>query len=172
MSRNKHTLVLDQSNRPVEAVKWEKAFTDLYLGKVDIVREYDEQIRSVLLQFPKPAVVRKTEQHQDWKRIVRLSRYSIFRRDGFKCAYCHVQFSLFKLTIDHVIPRARGGKATWENMVACCVSCNKRKGAHTPEEVGMRLRKIPIKPGWLPPTSFALGNNHIPEEWLEFLKAA
>lgn len=84
------------------------------------------------------------------KREVRLSRKNIFERDGHRCQYCGERFSKPDLTIDHVMPRSRGGRDTWENLVLACVKCNLRKSNRTPAEAGMSMLKLPAKPKWLP----------------------
>jgi len=84
---------------------------------------------------------------------VRLSRREVFLRDGFACQYCgeHTQ----KLTLDHIVPRHRGGSHSWENLVAACGTCNHRKGGRLPEEAGMRLRKTPDEPACDPYTMYS-----------------
>ncbi len=83
------------------------------------------------------------------------SRRNIYRRDGFKCQYCGAKPGTEELTLDHVLPRSRGGKTTWENCVLACTVCNVRKGNRIPEEAGMGLRFVPQKPSWSPWYSFA-----------------
>ena len=84
------------------------------------------------------------------RREVRLSRRNIFERDDHRCQYCGTRHSKQDLTIDHVLPRSRGGYDTWENLVLACVQCNMKKGNRTPEEARMRLMRKPVKPHWLP----------------------
>jgi len=84
------------------------------------------------------------------RREVRLSRRNIFERDGHRCQYCGRRFPKQDLTIDHVLPRSRGGKDTWDNLVLACMKCNLKKGSRLPEEAQMRLLKKPAMPRWLP----------------------
>jgi 5-methylcytosine-specific restriction endonuclease McrA len=102
---------------------------------------------------------------------VRFSRRSIFERDKSTCQYCGKKLAKSELTIDHVLPRSRGGRDAWENLVLACVHCNVRKGDHTPNEARMPLIKRPIKPAWLP----ALGTR-LPagreSSWQRFLDTA
>ena len=81
---------------------------------------------------------------------IRLSRRNLFERDQHTCQYCGRRLPKSELTIDHVLPRSRGGKDTWENLVLACSACNTRKSNRTPKEAHMRLRKLPTKPKWLP----------------------
>lgn len=84
------------------------------------------------------------------KREVRLSRRNIFERDEHRCQYCGERFAKHDLTIDHVLPRSRGGRDTWENLTLACVKCNIRKGNRTPDEAHMKLLRKPAVPRWLP----------------------
>ncbi|MBM2816208.1 MAG: endonuclease [Ignavibacteria bacterium] len=117
----------------------------LYLTKAEMVARKDGLvIRSVSTSFPLPSVIRlSTFIRMPFKRV-ELSRKNIIRRDNYRCAYCGEKSQ--ELTIDHVIPRSRGGADTWENLVAACIHCNNKKGSRTPEEASMKLRTNPIKP--------------------------
>jgi len=84
------------------------------------------------------------------RREVRFSRRNIFERDRNTCQYCGRRFTKSELTIDHVVPRSRGGRDTWENVVLACMKCNVRKGNRTPREAGLRLIRTPRKPAWIP----------------------
>ena len=81
---------------------------------------------------------------------VAFSRRNIFKRDRFTCQFCGRQPGSEELTIDHVVPRSRGGTSTWENCVLACVPCNARKANRTPEQAGMKLRRAPVRPAWKP----------------------
>ena len=89
-------------------------------------------------------------------------------RDNYICQYCNKKNS--QLTIDHVIPRDRGGKTSWENIVTSCLYCNTRKGNRFPHEAGLRLKNKPVRPKWRPFISFFLGSEYN-ESWRHFLKA-
>ena len=80
------------------------------------------------------------------RQAVKFNRRNIFARDRNRCQYCGKRFPTSELSLDHVVPRSRGGEATWENIVCCCVKCNVRKGGRTPEEAGMKLITEPVKP--------------------------
>ena len=80
------------------------------------------------------------------KTKVRFSRHNIYMRDGNTCQYCGLELPRTELNLDHVVPRAQGGRTTWENVVCCCVDCNLSKGARTPEQAGLKLLKAPGAP--------------------------
>lgn len=101
------------------------------------------------------------------KREVKFSRKNIFERDNYTCQYCGRRLPTKELTIDHVLPRSRGGKSVWKNVVLACYSCNRRKDNKTPEEARMKLLKTPERPHWTQVKTFARGE--IPKSWEDFL---
>ena len=102
------------------------------------------------------------------KTKVRFSRHNIYMRDGNTCQYCGEELPRTDLNLDHVVPRAQGGRTTWENVVCCCVDCNLSKGARTPEQAGLKLLKAPVRPRWTP-TFRTNGGRVRYREWLPFL---
>lgn len=108
----------------------------------------DGMIRSQHLAIVPPEVVVLTAYEGRGERSVVFSRKNIFKRDRYTCQYCGDQPGPEELTIDHVMPRSRGGTSTWENCLLACVACNKRKADKTPAEAGMPMRKVPKKPSW------------------------
>lgn len=107
-----------------------------------------EVIRSQRLSLVPPEVIVLTSYAGIGQRSVVFSRKNLFKRDKYTCQYCGKQPGPEELTIDHVMPKSRGGGSTWENCVLACIECNKRKANRTPEEAGMKLRKTPKKPSW------------------------
>lgn len=105
------------------------------------------------------------------KREVRLSRRNIFERDDHRCQYCGNRLPKSDLTIDHVTPRSRGGRDTWENLVLACVKCNIRKGSRTPEEAHMHLLKKPAVPRWLPRFGYPVPKDEL-MSWQRFVDLA
>jgi 5-methylcytosine-specific restriction endonuclease McrA len=101
-------------------------------------------------------------------REVRFSRRNIFERDKNTCQYCRKKLAKSELTIDHVIPRSRGGRDTWENLVLACMRCNVRKGDRSPEEAGMPLIRKPKKPAWLPTLGVKLPSDKL-SSWQRFV---
>ncbi|KAH6770019.1 HNH endonuclease [Perilla frutescens var. hirtella] len=171
-------LVLDISYRPVNVVCWKRAICLEFMDKADVLEYYDQTINSPSGSFYIPAVLRVPHLLQVVKRRKvksNLSRKNIFHRDNYTCQYCS---STENLTIDHVFPIARGGKWTWENLVAACSRCNSRKGQKTLEEANMKLLKVPKAPKDYDILAIPLTNHAIrmlkvrkglPEEWKEYL---
>lgn len=162
-------LVLDQGYQPHRIVSWQRAVTMLFQGKVEIVEEYDEDIKGVTITIKMPAVVRLLRKIRG-KRSIKFSRINVAMRDDFSCQYCRRKLPLRKLTYDHVVPRSRGGKTRWQNIVMACYPCNEKKAARTPREAGMKLRKAPVKPTWLPVVGFRIERAmSIPDQWANWL---
>jgi 5-methylcytosine-specific restriction endonuclease McrA len=105
------------------------------VGNALEVIEYsrDRMIKCVTRELPMPAVVRVLRRFRRDRQAIRFSRVNIYTRDGFACQYCGERMDTEDLTFDHVVPRAAGGRTTWENIVACCVPCNHAKANRTPE---------------------------------------
>ena len=163
------TLLLSQSYEPIRVISWKRAFTMLTLGKVEVIEEYDHDIRSCYLVFKMPAVVRLVSAFRRHRRPVKFSRVNLYARDRYRCQYCGSKESLGDLTFDHVVPRSRGGKTTWTNVVAACVACNHRKGNRTPAEAGMRLRRKPERPEWVPAVTLQISLRSVPDAWRDYL---
>jgi 5-methylcytosine-specific restriction endonuclease McrA len=167
------TLVLNLGYEPVARVPWQRAITLIFLGKVEVVEEYlDRHVRSVSFVFKMPSVVRLLRLLRGARKVIKFSRENVFARDGGKCQYCDTRVARSEATYDHVVPRAHGGVTTWTNIVIACVSCNQRKGGRTPEQAGMKLRSIPVKPKRLPETfrfTLTLGKG-MPESWRTWLR--
>jgi 5-methylcytosine-specific restriction endonuclease McrA len=107
-------------------------------------------IRTVRFHLRVPEVLALTRHDRARHQTVTFSRRNLFKRDHSTCQYCGCQPGTEELTIDHVIPRAQGGQTTWENCVLACVACNARKANRTPEQAGMKLRRLPLRPSWKP----------------------
>lgn len=129
------------------------------------------RIRSSRLSLVPPEVILLTVYSGEGEKSVSFSRRNIYKRDRYSCMYCGVQpRDHAELSIDHVMPKSRGGKSTWENCVLACMECNKYKADRTPAEAKMKLRKQPVKPSWKTLT-------HVPskvrrESWQHFLSRA
>lgn len=163
------TLLLSAGYEPITVVSWQRAITLLTLGKVEVLVEYDRNVRSPTLVIKMPAVVRLLRVFRRHRQPVKFSRVNIYARDGYRCQYCGVKLPIADLTFDHVVPRARGGRTTWENIVTACVPCNARKSDRTPEQAGMRLRKKPVRPSWVPAMTLRLSTRSIPDAWQDYL---
>jgi 5-methylcytosine-specific restriction endonuclease McrA len=140
-------LVLNQDYSPLSICSVQRAFLLVYLQKADLVSESDVfHLHSINKIYPLPSVIKLKEYIQIPFRGVILSRQNIFKRDKFQCQYCG---NSRDLTVDHVIPKARGGKSTWSNLVTACKPCNTRKGDYTPEEIGLKIKRPPYKPSYV-----------------------
>jgi len=169
MEPTHRTLVLSQGFEPVRIVPWQRAITLLFLGKVELVEEYDRDIKATSIVIKIPAVVRLLGAFRRHKKPVKFSRINIYGRDNYSCQYCGVKKRLFELTYDHVLPRTQGGKTTWTNIVSCCSDCNRKKGGRTPEQAGMKLLKAPIQPAATPVLVLALNRESVPDAWRDYL---
>jgi 5-methylcytosine-specific restriction endonuclease McrA len=126
--------------------------------RVDIKKPHEDWIRAVNFEIQVPRVVRLLRYDKLPSRALRLNRHTVFARDEHRCQYCGHRFSSSELSLDHVIPRSRGGNTTWENVVCCCVGCNIRKGGRTPAEAHMKLVVKPIRPKRSPLITLKLRN--------------
>ena len=108
----------------------------------------DAMIRSPRLALVAPEVILLTTYEGPGGRAVVFSRKNLFKRDRYTCQYCGLQPGPSELTVDHVVPRSRGGLSSWDNCVLACVECNKKKADHTVAQAGLKLRKAPKKPSW------------------------
>lgn len=129
-----------------------------------------ETIRSARLALVPPEVILLKAYPGFGERSVVFSRRNIFKRDRHTCQYCGAQPGPEALTIEHVLPRSKGGVSSWENCVLACVACNKRKADRTPEQAGMKLRTVPRKPSWK--TLAHVSPRERRESWAQFLSRA
>lgn len=164
-------LLLNATYEPLKVIAWQKAIRLLCMGKVEVIEEYDQEIRSVSITFKLPAVLRllhfiKVKPPARW---VKFSRANIYARDDYRCQYCGHKYVSEDLTFDHVIPAALGGQKRWDNIVTCCVDCNRKKGGRTPAQARMRLVRKPERPGWLPQVTFKLTFRSTPDCWRDYL---
>jgi 5-methylcytosine-specific restriction endonuclease McrA len=133
-------LVLNASYEPIAICQVRRALTLLIKGTAAVEESHDV---FVWRNMRMPSVIRLSRYRKVPQKRHVVTRRNIFSRDLNACQYCAGVFASSKLTLDHVLPRSRGGRDTWENLVACCYSCNSRKADRTPEEAGMALVKVP-----------------------------
>ncbi|MDE2732188.1 MAG: HNH endonuclease [Bacteroidota bacterium] len=139
-----HVLVLNQDFSALTVCSVQRAFVLIHLDKADLVESLPQAVlRTPRRHFAWPSIVRLRSYVRVPFRRIMLSRKNVLRRDGFRCQYCNQRE---RLTVDHVVPRSRGGKDQWTNLVAACIRCNNRKGDRTPEEARMKLRRKPFRP--------------------------
>jgi 5-methylcytosine-specific restriction endonuclease McrA len=141
---NLPVLVLNQNYEPLQICRVRRAIVLLYQGKAEMLENGVGYIQTAADSFPIPSVIRLAYIIKRPRPVPKLTRQEIFNRDNHTCQYCGQKVKA--LTIDHIIPRYRGGQHTWENVVAACPHCNRRKAGRTPEEAGMRLLSHPVKP--------------------------
>ena len=136
MKRNDYkVLVLNRdwqplSRVPLSTISWQEAFRLCYQQKAKPIEFYDDIVHTSTEAFPVPSVI-VLEDYKKINHIARLSKFNVKLRDGFKCSFCNIRHSPRSSTVDHVIPKARGGKSTWENLVTACKPCNSRKADKT-----------------------------------------
>lgn len=166
-------LFLDVDWQPLRVEPWTRAITDVLLGKAEVI-EYsrDRTIKGVSREYPMPAVVRILRRFKRERQAIKFSRLNIYARDAFTCQYCGERQPTEDLTFDHVLPRARGGRTEWTNIVTCCRACNGSKADRTPAEAGMALLRKPAKPRWLPAISVAMDPRAVPPEWAGYWSGA
>jgi 5-methylcytosine-specific restriction endonuclease McrA len=128
-------------------------------------------IRAVGYDLQAPRVIRLVACDRGPRRGLRFNRRNVFARDGNLCQYCGRHFPTSELSLDHVVPRSRGGLTSWENIVCACVACNVRKGGRTPDEARMNLVRQPVKPKRSPLLSLKLGNPKY-ASWKSFVDSA
>ena len=162
-------LVLSQDYQPVNICRVRRAVVLVMQEKAEIIENGLGTIHAVTCSLPIPSVVRLYSLVKRPRFQRKLTRFEIFNRDKSTCQYCRQQTK--DLTLDHVTPRSRGGKHSWENVVSCCFSCNRHKAGRTPAEAGMKLLRQPTTP---PPTSFSVPYKylHTYTEWCKFLPEA
>ena len=163
----KRVLVLNLDHSPVAVVPVQKAIVLCLLEKANVLSTYELlKIRTVDRSFEYPAVIRLTHYKNIPFRGVLLNRNNLFKRDNGECQYCG---SRKHLTIDHIIPKSKGGKTNWTNLITACNRCNVNKGDKTPEQAGLVLKSEPFKPS----LSYFLAEyvERQAEEWLPFLSS-
>jgi 5-methylcytosine-specific restriction endonuclease McrA len=177
-------LVLNRSYTAVHVIGPRRAFSLLYCDLAEVIatedgrfanydfqawREYcelraedkqpdEDWIRAVNFEIQVPRVIRLLRYDRIPSRAVKLNRHTIFARDEHRCQYCGKRFATNQLSLDHVIPKSRGGETTWENVVCCCLGCNIKKGGRTPHEAHMKLVAKPIRPKRSPLITMKLRN--------------
>ncbi|MFC1912264.1 HNH endonuclease [Chloroflexota bacterium] len=141
---NYPVLVLNQSYEPLTICRARRAVVLIYQGKAEMTENGVGFIHSTSDAFPLPSVIRLAYmiKRPYWER--KLTRFEIFSRDRYACQYCGKETR--QLTLDHVIPRYRGGQHSWENVVSACMMCNRRKAGRTPQEANMKLTNQPSRP--------------------------
>ena len=160
-------LKLDASFRPIEVIDAIEALVMCIIGKATPVETYNTKINSPSKTFELPAVIALKSIVKFRFTTVACNRQNIIWRDNNQCQYCANYFPVYKLTMDHVVPKSRGGKNTWNNLVAACKKCNQKKGSRTIKESGMIPLKKPIRPK--ANILRTVNKNQISELWKNYL---
>lgn len=165
---NKSVLVLNQNYEPLNICHPRRAIVLVFGGKAEILETHDGAISTSQERFPYPSVIRLICLIRAPRARVKLTRREVFLRDAYTCQYCGRRTS--DLTLDHVIPRSRGGQHTWENLASACRACNHRKGGKSPQEARMHLKRQPFEPA--PGRYYAIERrleHSMSESWFKFL---
>ena len=159
-------LVLNASYEPLNVCSDRRAHVLVWKSKAEVVEEHAQPLRSAERSFVRPHVIRLLQYVRVPRAVKRrISRRALFARDGWKCVYCGTAAG--RLTLDHVIPRSKGGDSVWENVVTACAPCNLRKGDRLLEEISMTLPRQPRAPA--PVLFIRLAAQRVPESWRQYL---
>jgi 5-methylcytosine-specific restriction endonuclease McrA len=162
-------LVLNATYEPVNVCTVRRAVVLLLKEKAELIERAERELHSTTTTMARPVVIRlisyvRIPRHTHRRKI---TRRAVFARDDWTCQYCGARSNL---TVDHVIPRSKGGDSSWDNIVASCAPCNLRKGNALPRQAGMRLQRQPRTPS--PHVFIHVASPTIPAAWLQYLTAA
>ena len=163
-------LVLNASYEPLNVCSVRRAHVLVYKGKAEVIERLDRPLASATTTFPWPHVIRLVTYIRVPRAVQRkISRRALFARDGWRCVYCGSTGG--RLTLDHVVPRSRGGDSVWENVVTACAPCNLRKGGRTPLQAHMHIEQEPIRPtSWqLQDHGKSFPPNFLHDSWRDYL---
>jgi 5-methylcytosine-specific restriction endonuclease McrA len=163
------TLLLNTTFEPLSILSWKKAVTLMFLGKVEVLRVYEREIKGVATSIRQPAVIRLVRLVRNNHSNVKFSRRNIFLRDDHTCQYCGRKYDSKHLTCDHIVPRSRGGITEWTNIVTSCTRCNHKKGNKLPDEADMLPRKKPSRPNGFYMLMLHVGVKTLPDYWKDYL---
>jgi 5-methylcytosine-specific restriction endonuclease McrA len=162
-------LVLNASYEPLNVCSVRRAHVLVWKGKAEVIEDLDRPLRAASSTFRWPHVIRLLAYVRVPRAVQRrISRRALFARDGWRCVYCGS--STGRLTLDHVVPRSRGGESSWENVVTACAPCNLRKGDRLLDESGLSLTRLPKAPA--PELFIRLSTPSIPSRWIQYLPHA
>lgn len=165
---NLPVLVLNQGYEPLNVCRVRRAIVLIYENKAEMLENGSGYLHTANFDFPVPSVIRLAVMVRRPPRTDRkLTRFEIFKRDRYTCQYCGKETR--QLTLDHVIPRYRGGEHIWENVVSACVPCNRHKAGRTPQEARMRLACPPVRPNHNGLFYLPAHYQHIRVEWQKYL---
>jgi len=165
----KPVLVLNSAYEPIHTISMKKAVKLIIRGKAVPEKTTPQAWCSANAQFFLPAVVRLVDYYRIPKRVFRMSKKNIMIRDRHTCQYCGNKYSSSTLTLDHIVPKSKGGKSTWENLVAACKPCNNWKADQTPEQAGMSLISKSSSSRNVNHKTFLRAHGDLREDWREYL---
>ena len=186
MKKKHDILVLNRNFVPIHIISWQKAMSLIIqdsarsLDRDVIAYDFSDwllfsekdndyaKVATVRYNIAVPEIVVLKKYDRLPTRDVKYSRQTLFERDGHICGYCGMEFDKKHLTIDHITPRAQGGKTTWANTISACFQCNNKKADKTPEQAGMPLKYKPRKPGWFSPLTH-IKPDHPCKSWFKFM---
>ena len=167
------TLVLSSAYQPMSHVSWKRAISMWFAGRVEIISVYEDRfIKTVDEMFNVPSIVRFVDnviKKFKYNKAIKFNRENVLIRDNGTCQYCSKKLTKKNFTLDHVIPVSKGGKKVWQNIVACCNSCNQRKGNKTLQQAKMRLKNQPKVPKQLIAGAEQKFLGKIPEAWKDYI---
>lgn len=157
-------LVLNADYTPINTTTLTRGFVLVHKGKAEILKGGEKPIATSIGNFIRPLIIRLLHYVSFRPVKSRISRHKIYKRDNHECVYCG---SKKNLTVDHILPKSKGGDNTWTNLITCCSNCNRQKGDKTPEEAGMKLRFKPYEPSIFSEVI----NSNVEPIWNEFKKS-
>lgn len=155
---------------PLSLWPWQEAIKAVFMGRVNVISEYDRAVSSPTVRIRLPSVI-SLKDYVPMSRRPAFTRFNVFLRDRFACQYCGSHMPTERLTFDHVVPRSRGGRTEWGNVVTACEPCNLRKGHRLPHEIRMFPIRRPAEPSnhQLQQNGRAFPPNYLHESWRDFL---
>ncbi len=157
-----NVLVLNYDYTPLNLTSTRRGFILVDKGKAEIIKSDDNPINANFTAYVRPLIIRLLSYIKFSRKTSKVNRNRIYKRDNHECVYCG---SVKQLTLDHVIPKSRGGKNEWTNLVTCCFKCNLKKGNRTPEEAKMIMKHKPYVP------SIMNDNATLNKAWTEYQKS-
>lgn len=163
------TLVLNKNWMPITHISWKRAFVLLCKGSAELLETYEEVVKTPSTYLPIPAVIKLNDYGDMPKARISYSKRTLLERDDYTCQYCGTQLSFSNATVDHVFPRSKGGKTTFENTVISCLPCNTAKGSKLLDQTKLKLKNKPRKPAildyeiYLPQKISKQWTNYIPK---------
>ena len=155
---------------PLSVWPWHEAVKAVFLERVNIISHYDQVVRSPTFEMQLPSVI-SLKDYVSPRRNPAFTRFNVFLRDRFACQYCGEHFPTPELTFDHVLPRSKGGRTSWENVVTACSTCNLIKGSYRTHEIRMYPQQEPFQPTayQLQENGRAFPPNYLHQSWRDFL---